>query len=263
MQFNLVNDISMLKKIKAEKLEVIVLENRAALGQTAAKMVSEKIKQLLLTKPSVNMIFAAAPSQNEFLDALVNDEGIEWQKINAFHMDEYLGLPYAAPQLFSSFLKKRLFERVPFASVNYFNGNVADHKAECERYTQLLKSNPADMVCMGIGENTHIAFNDPHVANFHDPEMVKRVQLDQACRQQQVNDGCFDILDAVPEYAMTLTVPALMNAAHVFCMVPGANKAAAVKHTLQEPVSEYYPSTILKMHDNAVLFVDADSFSHV
>lgn len=253
----------MLKTIKAEKLEIIVLESRAALGQTAAKMVSDKIKQLLLVKPAVNMIFAAAPSQNEFLDALVNDKGIEWQKINAFHMDEYLGLSYAAPQLFSSFLKRKLFECVPFASVNYINGNAADHKAECERYTELLQNNPADIVCMGIGENTHIAFNDPHVANFHDPEMVKRVQLDQACRLQQVNDGCFDTLEAVPEYALTLTVPALMSAAHVFCMVPGVNKAAAVKYTLNDPVSEYYPSTILKTHDDAVLFVDADSFSIV
>jgi glucosamine-6-phosphate deaminase len=253
----------MLKQIKAEKLEVIVLENRASLGQTAAKMVSEKIKQLLLTKPVINMIFAAAPSQNEFLDALVSDGSIEWQKINAFHMDEYLGLPHAAPQLFSSFLKRMLFERVPFASVNYIEGNTVNFKAECERYALLLKNNPVDIVCMGIGENTHIAFNDPHVANFHDPEIIKRVQLDHACRQQQVNDGCFETLDAVPEYALTLTIPALVGASCIFCMVPGANKAEAVKYTLQQPVSERYPSTILKTHNNAILFVDADSFGRI
>ncbi|HEX8023258.1 glucosamine-6-phosphate deaminase [Mucilaginibacter sp.] len=250
----------MLKKIKAEKLEVIVLENRASLGQTAAKKVSEAIKLLLLTKPLINMIFAAAPSQNEFLAALVNDNSIEWQKISAFHMDEYLSLPHAAPQLFSSFLKRMLFERVPFASVNYIGGNAANYKAECERYASLLKNNPVDIVCMGIGENTHIAFNDPHVANFHDPEIIKRVQLDQACRQQQVNDGCFETLNAVPEYALTLTIPALVAATYIFCMVPGANKADAVKYTLQEPVSERYPSTILKAHNNAILFVDTNSF---
>lgn len=251
----------MLKQIKAEKLDVIVLENRASLGQKAAELVSEKIKQLLLTKPTVNMIFAAAPSQNEFLDALVSDGSIEWHKINAFHMDEYLGLPHAAPQLFSSFLKRMLFERVPLASVNYIDGNAANYEAECERYALLLKNNPVDIVCMGIGENTHIAFNDPHVANFHDPEIIKRVQLDHACRQQQVNDGCFETLDAVPEYALTLTIPALVAAADIFCMVPGANKAEAVKYTLQEPVSERYPATILKTYYNAILFVDADSFS--
>lgn len=253
----------MLKKIKAEKLEVIVLENRASLGQTAAKMVSEKIKQLLLTKTVVNMIFAAAPSQNEFLNALVNDGSIEWRKINAFHMDEYLGLPLAAPQLFSSFLKKKLFEQVPFASVNYIDGSPAVYKTECARYAGLLQSNPVDIVCMGIGENTHIAFNDPHVANFHDPEIVKRVQLDRACRQQQVNDGCFETLNAVPKYALTLTVPALMSAAHIFCVVPGVHKATAIKHTIQEPVSERYPSTILKTHESVILFIDADSFSRI
>lgn len=251
----------MLKKIQADKLEVIVLENRASLGQTAAKMVSGKIKQLLLTKPVVNMVFAAAPSQNEFLDALVNDGSIEWRKINAFHMDEYLGLPPSARQLFSCFLKERLFEQVHFASVNYIDGSLADYKTECARYARLLQNNPVDIVCMGIGENTHIAFNDPHVANFVDPEVIKRVQLDHACRQQQVNDGCFETLDAVPEYALTLTIPALVGASCIFCMVPGANKAEAVKYTLQEPVSERYPSTILKTHSNAILFVDADSFS--
>lgn len=253
----------MLFSIKKEKLDVLVFESRAALGQTAAKMVSEKIRQLLFTKPAINMIFAAAPSQNEFLDALSNDDSIDWQKINAFHMDEYLGLPPAAPELFGSFLKKKLFDRVPFASVNYINGDLLNYKAECDRYSKLIKNNPADIVCMGIGENTHLAFNDPHVADFNDPEIVKMVQLDLACRQQQVNDDCFDTLNDVPEYAITLTIPALMSSTYIYCMVPGSNKAAAVKHTLDEPVSDYYPSTILKTHNNAMLFLDQDSFSKI
>lgn len=253
----------MLFSIKKEKLDVLVFENRTALGQTAAKMVSEKIRQLLFTKPAINMIFAAAPSQNEFLDALSNDDRIDWQKINAFHMDEYLGLPRAAPELFGSFLKKKLFDRVAFASVNYINGDLLNYKAECDRYSKLIKNNPADIVCMGIGENTHLAFNDPHVADFNDPEIVKMVQLDLACRQQQVNDGCFDTLNDVPEYAITLTIPALMSGTYIYCMVPGSNKAAAVKHTLDEPVSDYYPSTILKTHNNAMLFLDQDSFSKI
>jgi glucosamine-6-phosphate deaminase len=251
----------MQQSIKKEKLEVLVFENRESLGKTAAKMVSEKIKQLLADKPVINMIFAAAPSQNEFLNALANDESMEWQKINAFHMDEYLGLPQDAPELFSSFLKEKLFSRVPFASVNYINGDLLHVKAECERYSRLLIDNPADIVCMGIGENTHIAFNDPHVANFNDPELVKVVQLDEACRQQQVNDGCFESLAHVPEYAVTLTIPALMKGAHLFCMVPGVNKAMAIQHTLTQPISVLYPSTILKTHDNAILFVDKDSYS--
>lgn len=253
----------MLQNIKGEKLEVIVSENRAELGNTAAKLASEKIRQLLAIKPFINIIFAAAPSQNEFLAALVADTSIEWRKINAFHMDEYLGLPAGAPELFSSFLKGKIFDRVPFASVNCIDGSKVNFEAECARYSTLLKSHPVDIVFMGIGENTHIAFNDPHVANFNDPELVKTVQLDLACRQQQVNDGCFDTLNDVPQYALTLTVPALMSAPYLFCMVPGINKAAAVKLTLEQPVSEHYPSTILKTHDGAVLFVDRDSFSQV
>jgi glucosamine-6-phosphate deaminase len=252
----------MLKKMN-NTLEVFVLESRAALGKIAADMVSSKIKQLLLTKPAINIIFAAAPSQNEFLSALINDDTIEWQKINAFHMDEYLGLPNDASQLFSSFLKERIFYRVPFMSVNCINGNPENAAEECARYAMLLEKYPADMVCMGIGENTHIAFNDPHVANFNDPELVKTVTLDLACRQQQVNDGCFATLQDVPQHAITLTVPALMRASHLFCMVPGINKAQAVNYTLNEPVSERYPSTILKTHPGAVLFVDENSYSKV
>ncbi|MCQ6957192.1 glucosamine-6-phosphate deaminase [Mucilaginibacter aquariorum] len=253
----------MLQNIKEDKLEVFVSENRAILGNTAAKLASEKIKQLLGTKPFINIIFAAAPSQNEFLAALVADNSIEWQKTNAFHMDEYLGLPADAPELFSSFLREKIFGRVPFASVNCINGSMVNFEAECTRYSNLLKENPADIVFMGIGENTHIAFNDPHVANFNDPELVKVALLDPACRQQQVNDGCFDTLTDVPTYALTLTVPALMSASYIFCMVPGINKAAAVKLTLEQPVSERYPSTILKTHEGAMLFVDRDSFSQV
>lgn len=257
------NIINMVQYIKEEKLEVIVAASRAELGTTAAKLAGRKIKQLLGVKPFINIIFAAAPSQNEFLAALIADASIEWQKINAFHMDEYLGLPAGAPELFSSFLKEKIFDRVPFASVNCIDGSRMNFEAECARYTDLLKSNPADIVFMGIGENTHIAFNDPHVANFRDSETVKVALLDLACRQQQVNDGCFDTLEDVPQNAITLTVPALMSAPYLFCMVPGPNKAEAVKLTLEQPVSEHYPSTILKTHNGAMLFVDHDSFKLV
>ncbi|OOQ59901.1 glucosamine-6-phosphate deaminase [Mucilaginibacter pedocola] len=247
--------------MKKDKLDVLVAENRAALGHLAAGMAANKIKELLPVKPELNIIFAAAPSQNEFLAALVADESIEWRRINAFHMDEYLGLSEGAPQLFSSFLKESIFDKVPFKSVNCINGSSADALDECERYAALLKTNPADIVCMGIGENTHIAFNDPHVANFKDSQLVKIVELDTACRRQQVNDGCFATLADVPQYALTLTVPALIAAPYIFCMVPGKNKARAIAHTLSTPVTELYPSTILRQHPNAVLFTDADSFS--
>lgn len=239
----------------------MVFNDRQSLAQAAAMMVSEKIKYLLSIKRYINIIFAAAPSQNEFLNALVLDKSMEWPSINAFHMDEYLGIPQDASQLFGNFLRSRLFDRVPFKSVNLINANPEDIDQECDRYTQLLNAFPPDIICMGIGENAHIAFNDPGVANFNDPVCVKMVELDTACRQQQVNDGCFNSLNEVPKNALTLTIPLLMRAPFIYCIVPGKTKAAAVRHTLNDSINERYPSTILRNHDNAILFVDGDSYS--
>ncbi|CAL1517697.1 glucosamine-6-phosphate deaminase [Chitinophaga sp. MM2321] len=240
-------------------LQVQRYASRAAMGAAAASIAADKIIQLLAAKESVNIIFAAAPSQNEFLSALVAHTGIDWQRVRAFHMDEYVGLPASAPQGFGNFLKERIFGKLPFAAVHYINGNAADLPAECSRYAALLEQYPADIVHMGIGENAHIAFNDPHVADFNDPLLVKVVELDEACRRQQVNDGCFATLEAVPVHAVTLTVPALMKAAFIYCMVPGEKKAAAVYHTLHDAIQEKYPSTILRTHAAAVLFIDEDS----
>jgi len=246
---------------KIDKLEVFVLKDRKTLGEYAAKRTAEKIKQVASEKAAVNIIFAAAPSQNEFLGCLLADTTIPWDRINAFHMDEYLGLSAGAPQSFGSFLNERLFSHAPFKSVSLINGHTSDIESECMRYTSLLQNFPPDIVCMGIGENTHLAFNDPPVANFKDTEAVKKVVLDEACRQQQVNDGCFKSLDDVPRCALTLTVPALVQAPHIFCMVPGKLKAEAITHTLSEPISERYPSTILRRHENAILFVDQESYT--
>ena len=215
----------MVPQFKKDKLDVLVYDDRQSLGQAAAMMVGNQIKRLLITKPFVNIIFAAAPSQNEFLQALGTDSTIPWEKINAFHMDEYLGLDDSAPQLFSLFLKARLFDHVQLRSVNYINGNAVDVQKECGRYTALLNNNPPDITCMGIGENTHLAFNDPHKADFNDPGLVKLVELDMASRLQQVNDGCFNTLQEVPTQALTLTIPALLKAEYIYCMVPGKTKA--------------------------------------
>lgn len=228
------------------------------MGAAAAECVSNRIAGLLMHQPVVNMIFAAAPSQNEFLEALLRTP-TDWSKIRAFHMDEYIGLKPDAPQRFGQFLKERLFDRAPFLSVDYLDGNAAELAAECTRYAKLLRHYPADIVCMGIGENGHIAFNDPPVANFLDPVPVKVVELDDTCRQQQVNDGCFPSLNDVPTHALTLTVPALMAGRFIYCIVPGKRKAAAVYNTLHQEISEQYPSTILRRHGQAELFLDKDS----
>ena len=145
--------------------------------------------------------------------------------------------------------------------MHYINGNASNPEEECSRYAALLEANPVDLVCMGIGENTHIAFNDPHVADFNDPLMVKLVELDEVSRMQQVHDGCFASIEEVPRMAITLTIPALLKAASIVCVVPGINKAQAVYHTINSPVSALYPSTALRQHENASLYLDVNSAS--
>jgi glucosamine-6-phosphate deaminase len=246
------------KQLGKDNLSVQIFDTDKQMGAAGAAIVAGKIREILQTQPGINIIFAAAPSQDAFLAALIKED-VEWNKINAFHMDEYIGLAENAPQSFGMFLKERLFDKVPFSTINYLNGNAANKAKECVRYEQLIKAYPTDIVCMGIGENGHIAFNDPPVADFNDPETVKVVELDDMCRQQQVNDDCFASVAEVPESALTLTIPALMRAKYIYCFVPGSRKAEAVKNTLQQDIIEEYPSTILRQHPNAILFLDKAS----
>ena len=249
---------SLVREFTVDTLTVQCFDTRENLGKEAACWAAEAIRGLLHKQETVNIIFAAAPSQNEFLAALAEQPGIIWERINAFHMDEYVNLAEEAPQRFGNFLSDRLFSKVPLKAVYYLNGNN-DPDAECKRYAELLQKYPTDIVCMGIGENCHIAFNDPHVAHFDDPMLVKKVGLDLTSRWQQVHDGCFASLSEVPEYALTLTIPALVKAPVIFCMVPAAHKAEAIKHTVTDAISEQYPSTILRKHGNATLFIDKES----
>ena len=246
--------------MKYGELEVRQFETRQEMGAAAAADIRDRILALLREKETINMIFAAAPSQNEVLQGLAEDPGIPWQRINAFHMDEYIGLRADAPQCFGNFLRRHLFDRVAFRSVHCIN-SAATPEAAAAEYTRLLREYPTDIVVMGIGENGHIAFNDPGFADFADPETVKTVVLDPVCRQQQVNDGCFAKLEDVPAYALTLTVPALMAAPWKFCIVPAKSKAWAVQQTLQGPVTDQIPASVLRLQPNAVLYLDKESGS--
>ena len=242
-----------------DKLTVKIYKDRPEMGAAAASEIGAKIKELLDKKAEINMIFAAAPSQSEVLAALVADKTIEWHRVNAYHMDEYIGLDKDAPQGFGNFLKAHIFGKLPFKSVNYIDITAKDAEAEAKRYGALLDENPTDIVVMGIGENGHIAFNDPPVADFNDKMTVKPVKLDEICRQQQVNDGCFKTIDDVPTHALTLTVPTLVRAPYLFCIVPAPTKAQAVYETLNGTIDEHCPASILRLQDNATLYIETES----
>jgi glucosamine-6-phosphate deaminase len=229
------------------------------MGQAAAQAASDRIRRLLQEQDMVRMVFAAAPSQNEFLAALATCNGLDWTRVEAFHMDEYLSLPPDAPQSFGRFLREHIFGLLPFGRVEYINASAPDAWEECRRYSELLAERPIDLVCAGIGENGHMAFNDPPVADFQDPLAVKVVAMDQVCRQQQVHDGTFPDLAAVPTQAISLTMPTLMAARWLFCMVPGSTKAHAVLRTLHDDISTACPATIMRTHPSAVLYLDPDS----
>jgi len=251
-----------MREIIKEKLKVKIYDTRAEMGREAAEVISNKINDLLEAKEYVNVIFASAPSQNEFLEELYT-KPVDWSRVNAFHMDEYVGLGEDAPQGFGYYLKEKLFSKVSFREINYLNGKAENLEEECKRYSDLLTKYPTDIVCLGIGENTHLAFNDPHVANFSDSEIVKVVDLDNDCRLQQVSDGCFRSLDQVPTHALTITIPALFNSNYAYAIAPGPLKANAIFHTINSEMSERYPSTILRKHNNALLFIDENSASKI
>lgn len=250
----LVNDFT------KEKLVVKIYDDRKSMGKAAADKVAAVINEKLEVKEEARMIFAAAPSQNEFLASLIQ-KNIDWSRVVGFHMDEYVGLKAGAPELFGTFLRERIFERVDFKAVHFFNPIYSDLEEECKRYESLLKEKEIDVVCMGIGENGHLAFNDPPVADFNDPKFVKVVELDEKCRQQQVNDGCFPTFEDVPTHALTLTIPALLSANFKSVVVPGPTKAEAVKKTLYDKISTECPSTILRKEKNTILYLDKDSSS--
>jgi 6-phosphogluconolactonase/glucosamine-6-phosphate isomerase/deaminase len=242
-----------------DRLAVRVYEDREAMGRAAGLDVADKVREILSEKERVRMVFAAAPSQSEALRALAGEPGINWSRVAAFHMDEYVGLSKEEPQSFGRFLSDALFDVVKPGEVHFIDGT--NHPTEeCERYAALIRAAPFDIVCLGVGENGHIAFNDPPVADFDDPEMVKPVQLDEASRRQQVNDGLFSSIEEVPTHALTLTIPALMSGAHLFCVVPGSTKRSAVECVLRGPVTTECPASVLRRHPHCIFYVDVEAY---
>ncbi len=237
---------------------IATFETRDAMGRAAASDIAAAMRDRLARQDIVRMVFAAAPSQAEMLDALVTERDIDWRRVTAFHMDEYLGLPAHAPERFSTWLTRHFFSRVPMGNVHLI-GQEPDPDQEAARYTALLAEAPIDIVCLGIGVNGHLAFNDPPVADLHDTKQVKIVELDATCRQQQVDDKCFAILGDVPTHAITLTIPRLLDASQLFCVVPGASKQAAVELSLYGPIGAACPASALRTHPRCKLYLDRAS----
>jgi glucosamine-6-phosphate deaminase len=237
---------------------IAISETRDAMGRAAALDIAAALRVRLAQRDRVRMVFAAAPSQAEMLEALASERDIDWRRVIAFHMDEYLGLPAHAPERFGAWLTRHFFARVPLGTVHLI-GKESDPDREAARYTALLAEAPIDIVCLGIGVNGHLAFNDPPVADLHDTKQVKIVELDAICRQQQVDDNCFAALKDVPTHAITLTIPRLLDAHQLFCVVPGASKRAAVEQSLYGPIGAACPASALRTHPRCTLYLDRDS----
>jgi glucosamine-6-phosphate deaminase len=245
-------------------LEACTFPTRDELGEAAAEFAAVVINEAIDARGEARVIFACAPSQNEFLAALIahQDDPIDWSKVTAFHMDDYVGFTASREESFRHYLHTHLLQQLPTRPrFHEIRAETPVLAKECARYTALLTAKPIDLVCLGIGENGHLAFNDPPVADFDDPHCIKVVELDDACRIQQVNDGCFPNFDAVPTHALTLTIPALFSARHVSACVPGPRKAEAVRATLLDPISTACPASILRTHPCATLHLDTASAS--
>ena len=238
-------------RTRRPEIKVRILPDKAALGDAAAKFVAERINAVVAAKGRARVIVATGASQFEFLAALTKLP-VRWDKVTCFHLDEYCGLPDTHGASFRKYLHDRLFSQLSpaAAAVHYLDPSKATE------YAALLAADSIDLACIGIGENGHIAFNDPPVADFADPLLVKKVELDDACRRQQLGEGWFPSLEAVPTHAMTLTVPAIMRCDVISCVVPDARKAPAVRATMQDEVSTACPATVLRTHPDCTLWLD-------
>lgn len=248
-----------IKTFQVDALPVRVYANRQDLSAAAASEVNSYLRGILERQDETAVILATGNSQIEFLKRLVALGGIDWSRVTLFHMDEYLGISADHKASFRRYMRERVESLVHPRAFHYLEGNAAEPIAECDRYAALLQARPIDLCCLGVGENGHLAFNDPPVANFDDARAVKLVKLDLACKQQQVSEGHFPDLDAVPAYALTLTIPTLCSARKMICLSPETRKAKAIKAALHGPVTTACPASVLRRQPHATLLLDSDS----
>jgi glucosamine-6-phosphate deaminase len=242
-----------------QRVRVEIHASEEALGAAAAQQAASLIRDAIAQSGRARIVVATGNSQLALIGALTKQPGIDWSRVDAFHMDEYVGISRDHPASFRKWIRTRVEEAVHPGTMEYIEGDALDLDAEMARYARLLSAGPIDLAFVGIGENGHIAFNDPAVADFEDALMVKRVVLDPDCRQQQVGEGHFENMDAVPREAITLTCPALFRARSWVCSVPEGRKAKAVRGALEGPISTTCPGSLVRTHPNATVYLDTES----
>lgn len=238
-------------------MKIIIGKDKNDMGRLAADDAAAKICAAIAARGEARVIFASAASQFEFIESLIAHTEIDWSKVCGFHLDEYAGLKADHPASFRRFLKERLLAKLPCAMKNFtfVGGDAPDTAAECARLEAAVREKPIDLACIGIGENGHIAFNDPP-ADFETKAAYAVVKLDEVCRRQQVGEGWYPNLAAVPTHAFSMTVPQILAAKSIVVIVPDLRKAEAVKHTVEEPVSPQVPATALRTHADCALYLD-------
>jgi len=254
----------LLKTTLGRNLHLTAFADRPAMGAAAADLVHHEVTQCAARSRPCRIVFGCAPSQDDFFAALRRQASAApaaWRNVEVFHMDDYIGFEASHPQSFRRYLHAHFLSAVNVRAFHPIRGEAPDAAAEAHRYESLLRATPIDIVCLGFGENGHIAFNDPHVADFDDPVWVKLVTIDEACRQQQVNDGCFPRLADVPRQAATITLPVFSHAGLLCGVVPTVRKAQAVRNALLGPIGPHCPASLLRLHPRAHLFLDHDAAS--
>ncbi len=242
-------------------MEVIIAEAAVEMGRTAADDGAALIRQAIEERGSANIIVATGASQFEVFAALTSMGDIDWSKVNGFHLDEYIGLPLSHPASFRGYLKERFVDKVPMAAIHYIDGE-ADPAAECQRVGLLIADHPIDVAFVGIGENGHLAFNDPP-ANFDTEQPYIVVTLDEGCRRQQLSEGWFKTFDEVPEQAISMSIKQILLSRAILCSVPDERKAEAVVNSMEGPVSPQVPASILQQHPKTTIYLDAAAASQL
>ncbi|MEP7374282.1 MAG: glucosamine-6-phosphate deaminase [Chitinophagaceae bacterium] len=237
-----------------------IKQSPSELGKAAGAAAAQLIREAIEVNGQANIIVATGTSQFETLNQLIAEKDIDWAKVVMFHLDEYIGLPVTHPASFRKYLQERFLSRLPALKESYLVNGEAESTEECVRLGDLITQHPIDIALVGIGENGHLAFNDPP-ADFETEQPYIIVELDEACRKQQMGEGWFKSLEEVPRYAISMSVKQILKSKHIICSVPDIRKAMAVKNTIEQPVSNLYPASILQLHTHCDCYLDKSSAS--